>query len=90
MIRSGVQRDGHGFRLRGLEMTRIETFTDAAFAFALTLLVISMDPPSSLAELRPGLPGWTYALLGVVMPVYSIVLARRRPESPDRHRLTVK
>ena len=30
-----------GFRLRGLEMTRLETFCDAAFAFAVTLLVIS-------------------------------------------------
>lgn len=30
-----------GFRLRGLEMTRLETFIDAAFAFAITLLVIS-------------------------------------------------
>ncbi|MDX1569964.1 MAG: TMEM175 family protein [Xanthomonadales bacterium] len=33
----------HGFRLRGTDMTRIETFTDAAFAFALTMLVISFD-----------------------------------------------
>jgi uncharacterized membrane protein len=39
------------FRPRGLEMTRIETFTDAAFAFALTLLVVSLDPPNSFAEL---------------------------------------
>src|SRR4051812_40770293 len=30
-----------GFRLRGLEMTRLETFIDAAFAFAITMLVIS-------------------------------------------------
>ena len=29
----------HGFRMRGLQMTRVETFTDAAFAFAVTLLV---------------------------------------------------
>ncbi|MAE96482.1 MAG: transglutaminase [Deltaproteobacteria bacterium] len=41
------------FRLRGLEMTRIETFTDAAFAFAVTLLVISIDHvPTSLDELE--------------------------------------
>lgn len=32
-----------GFRLRGLQTTRIETFVDAAFAFAVTLLVISFD-----------------------------------------------
>ncbi|MFW6078427.1 MAG: TMEM175 family protein [Gemmatimonadota bacterium] len=36
-------------------MTRIETFTDAAFAFALTLLVISLDPASSYAELATAL-----------------------------------
>ena len=39
-----------GFRLRGLDMTRIETFTDAAFAFALTLLIIAGDPPDRLAS----------------------------------------
>lgn len=33
----------HGFRLRGLEMTRLEVFIDAAFAFAVTMLVISFD-----------------------------------------------
>lgn len=30
-----------GFRLRGVEMTRLETFIDAAFAFAITMLVIA-------------------------------------------------
>lgn len=44
-------RDAAGFRLRGLQMTRIETFTDAAFAFALTLLVVSLDPPATVTEL---------------------------------------
>ena len=29
-----------GFKIRGAEMTRLETFVDAAFAFAVTLLVI--------------------------------------------------
>ena len=42
----------NGFRLRGMDMTRTETFTDAAFAFALTLLVVSIDSvPSSYEEL---------------------------------------
>ena len=41
----------NGFRLRGMEMTRLETFTDAAFAFAVTLLVISVDDvPGSYDE----------------------------------------
>src|SRR6476620_793324 len=30
----------HGFRLRGTEMTRMETFIDATFAFAISMLVI--------------------------------------------------
>lgn len=50
-----VQRDAAGFRLRGLATTRIETFTDAAFAFALTLLVISMDPPTTMTSLEAAL-----------------------------------
>ncbi len=40
------------FRLRGLEVTRLDTFIDAAFAFVLTLLVISFDEiPSTYAEM---------------------------------------
>ena len=30
-----------GFRLRGIQMTRLETFIDAAFAFAITMLMIA-------------------------------------------------
>jgi uncharacterized membrane protein len=30
-----------GFRLRGMQMTRLETFIDAGFAFAITMLVIA-------------------------------------------------
>jgi len=50
-----IPRDSDGFRLRGLDMTRIETFTDAAFAFALTLLVISLDPPTTMQALTGAL-----------------------------------
>jgi hypothetical protein len=42
----------NGFRLRGQGMTRIEVFIDAAFAFAVTLLVISFDRiPASFDEI---------------------------------------
>jgi len=41
----------NGIRQRGMDMTRLETFTDAAFAFAVTLLVISVDDvPGSYAD----------------------------------------
>jgi hypothetical protein len=40
------------FRMRGLEMTRIEVFVDAAFAFAVTMLVISFDAiPTNFKEM---------------------------------------
>lgn len=63
--------DSHGFRFRGGENTRIEAFTDAAFAFAVTLLVIGAGhPPASVDELMhalSGLPGYaaSFALLCV-------------------------
>ena len=57
----------NGFRLRGMDMTRTETFTDAAFAFALTLLVVSIDSiPSTYEEL------W-YAVKGV--PAFGLACA---------------
>ena len=41
-----------GVRQRGQQVTRLETFVDAAFAFAMTLLVVSFDAmPQSFAEL---------------------------------------
>ena len=45
-----------GFRLRGAQVTRLETFVDAAFAFSLTLLVIFFNElPDTVAELRDAL-----------------------------------
>jgi len=46
-----------GFRERGLQVTRLETFVDAAFAFAVTLLVISTSDqrPESYTELTGAL-----------------------------------
>ena len=45
-----------GFRLRGEAVTRLETFVDAAFAFAVTLLVVSFDEmPDTAGELYDAL-----------------------------------
>ena len=46
-----------GFRLRGIAMTRLETFIDAAFAFAITMMVIASqqvpdDVPTLLAAFK--------------------------------------
>ena len=39
------------FRLRGHEVKRIEAFSDAVFAFAVTLLIVSLEVPKSFEEL---------------------------------------
>jgi uncharacterized membrane protein len=40
------------FRFRGIEPGRIENFTDACFALAITLLLISTSPPSSFIQVK--------------------------------------
>jgi hypothetical protein len=45
-----------GFRLRGEQVSRLETFVDAAFAFSMTMLVIFYNElPHTAAELRNAL-----------------------------------
>lgn len=52
---SGLVVEG-GVRLRGQQVTRLETFVDAAFAFAVTLLVVSFGAmPDSFAALYDAL-----------------------------------
>lgn len=43
------------FRYRGLNQTRIETFSDAVFAFAFTLVVLSSSVPETFTELKSSL-----------------------------------
>lgn len=53
MALTGIPVDEDGFRQRGQQVTRLETFVDAAFAFSLTLLVIfQSDLPGSMEEVR--------------------------------------
>lgn len=50
-----VEKDG--FRLRGVEVSRIDAFSDVVFGFALTLLVVSLSVPKTYTELRESLHG---------------------------------
>src|SRR5213595_1828451 len=60
-----------GFRLRGMEMTRLETFIDAAFAFAISMLVIAAqqipDNIQALLEAFKNVPTFvcSIAVLGI-------------------------
>lgn len=50
--------DKQGFRLRGLSSTRIDSFSDIVFGFALTLIVVSSAVPHTFDQLRTILLGF--------------------------------
>lgn len=53
-----VPRDERGFRIRSTQPTRIDAFVDAAFAFAVTLLVVSVGRvPESIPQLLDAMRG---------------------------------
>jgi len=57
-VASEYQRLPDGFINRGVNVTRLEAFVDAAFAFAVTLLVISLNSmPTSIPAMIDALKG---------------------------------
>ena len=87
-------RRDHGRILRGENMTRIETFVDAAFAFAFTMLVISIDfipkSPTELLALSSDIPAFLLKPTAVKIPFRVAVipggLGGRLPEAGESQR----
>src|ERR1700704_6556992 len=57
MVQKDIGRSGH-FRWRSHEISRIEGLSDAVFAFAVTLLVVSLEVPKTFTELAAAMRGF--------------------------------
>ena len=55
------------FRYRGLNQTRVETFSDVGFALAITLIVLSASVPETFSDLRESISGVVPFFLCVVL-----------------------
>jgi uncharacterized membrane protein len=53
-----IQKNNPQFHLRGHDVKRIEAFSDAVFAFAVTLLIVSLEVPKNFEELMVTMRGF--------------------------------
>ncbi len=58
LFSSDHSKNGGSARKRDFEVQRIETFSDGVFAFAITLLIVSLQVPESFEELLTNMRGF--------------------------------
>jgi uncharacterized membrane protein len=86
-LRPILERRDHGFRWRGREVSRIEGLSDAVFAFAVTLLVVSLEAPKrfdDLMKLMHGFVSFGICFLLLLMIWHAQYIYFRRYALDDR------